>query len=231
MNRAKDLDTVAPDDPISTPKNQVQSQSPNSSTISPISSPSQFPQKVYDIFGHTKHSLSALLVKPEVFSFEERDDDEEILVVARQHWVTNVSWIIVAVILTILPFFLSYVPVLSLFPARYHFIAVLFWYLVTFVYAFEKFISWYFNVYIITTKRVVDIDFNNLLVKKYSDAEIRMIQDVTSAVIGAIPTVFNYGNVLIQTASEVNELVFERVPNPEKIIKILQEIRDQEGEK
>jgi hypothetical protein len=57
-----------------------------------------------------------------------------------------------------------------------------------------------------------------------------MIQDVTSAVIGAIPTVFNYGNVLIQTASEVNEIVFERVPNPEKIIKILQELREKENE-
>jgi hypothetical protein len=236
MNRAKDLDTVAPDDPIIVePKLKVKPLSSikitnATKTIKADSPPSPFQQKVYNIFGHTKHSFSSLLVKPHVFDFQERHEDEEILIVGRRHWFTNVSWIITTVFLLFIPTFLTFVPLSSFISSRYHFISILFWYLITFAFSFEKFLSWYFNVYIITTRRVVDIDFNNLLVKKYSDAEIGMIQDVTSAVIGAIPTVFNYGNVLIQTASEVNEIVFERVPNPEKIIKILQELREKENE-
>lgn len=244
MPRVSDVDSVAPDDtflapnvaPVITPpvvkKNKIPKISPVSSqTTSPPVLETSMSQKVYDILGHTKHSLSSLLIKPHVFNFQERDSDEEILLVARQHWINNVGWIIIAIFMFFVPSFLKIVPLLSSFPPAYQFTAVLFWYLITFAYTFEKFLSWYFNVYIITTRRIVDIDFNNLLVKRYSDAEIGMIQDVTSEVIGVIPTVFNYGNILIQTAAEINQLVFERVPNPEKIIKLLQELRDEESNK
>ncbi len=238
MPRVSDVDTVAPDDayqpdvvtntqpPVKIkPANKITP--PTKVSPSPVSE-TPITQKVYDILGHTKHSLSSLLVNPDVFNFQEKDSDEEILLVARQHWVNNVGWIVISVLMLFVPSLLKIVPLLSSFPPSYQFMAVLFWYLITFAYAFEKFLSWYFNVYIITTRRVVDIDFNNLLVKRYSDAEIGMIQDVTSEIIGAIPTVFNYGNILIQTASEVNQLIFEHIPNPEKIIKLLQELRDQE---
>ena len=41
-------------------------------------------------------------------------------------------------------------------------------------------------------------------------------------------TFFNYGDVLIQTAAEINQINFEKVPNPEKIIKLLKELRQTE---
>jgi len=225
MPRSRDLDTVAPDDQISsTPSAPSKSTPPKvDPVITPLTNPAQ---KAYDILGHTKHSLSALLVNPHVFDFSERDDDEEVLVVARQHWFSNVKWILISLLLLFVPaLFKSFFAVITI-PLNYQFVGYLFWYIGTFAYAFENFLSWYFNVYIITTKRIIDIDFNNLLTKKYSEAGIEQVQDVTSAVIGAIPTLFNYGNILIQTASEVNELIFEKVPNPEKIIKVLQELRD-----
>ena len=231
MNRAKDLDTVAPDDPVSVNKPQSQSSKKIPTDSSSTTSNNPFFQKVYSIFGHTTHPFSSLLVKPHVFDFRERHEDEEIIIVGRRHWFTNVPWIITTIFLMFIPLILTFIPLSSIISPRYHSISILFLYLIIFAFSFEKFLSWYFNVYIITTRRVVDIDFNKLLVKKYSDAEISMIQDVTSAVIGVFPTVFNYGNVLIQTASEVNEIIFEGVPNPEKIIKILQEIRSQEVEK
>jgi hypothetical protein len=222
MPRSRDLDTVAPDDPVVKPANPPQN-TPNITNTPPTS---PVVDSVYRILGHAKSPLSSLLVHPHVFDFSERDDDETVLVVARQHWFTNVRWILISIFVAVLPSFSH--PVISLLniPLNYQFVGNLFWYLVTFAYAFENFLSWYFNVYIITTKRVIDIDFNNLLTKKYSEAGIAQVQDVTSSVIGAIPTIFNYGNILIQTAAEVNELTFERVANPEKIIKVLQELRD-----
>ncbi len=231
MPRSRDLDTVAPDDPIKstkkvdipTPEVKPEKKSLKTEPTVAVTSPVQ---KVYDILGHTKHSFSSLLINPHVFDFSERDDDEEVLVVARQHWVSNVQWILVSIGLLFVPNLFKFVFGMIDIPLNYQFVGYLFWYLGTFAFSFEKFLSWYFNVYIITTKRIIDIDFNNLLTKKYSEAGIDQVQDVTSAVIGAIPTMFNYGNILIQTASEVNELIFERVPNPEKIIKVLQELRD-----
>ena len=99
----------------------------------------------------------------------------------------------------------------------------------TFAFTFEKFLSWYFNVNIITDQRVIDIDFNNLLDKKFSEAELSAIQDVTSRVIGVGATLFNYGDILIQTAAELNQIIFGKIPNPEKVIKVLKELRGEDG--
>jgi hypothetical protein len=238
MNRSKDLDTVAPDDEVvvSTPIEESPKEVPmkkNIITEEKISSDkkSNFNQTIYDILGHTKSPLSSFLVRPKVLTFTERDENEEIYLAVRPHWVTNLSWILVAILMLFVPLFFKYFTFLSFFPGQYQFAAVLFWYLITFIYAFEKFLSWYFNLFLITNERVVDIDFNNLLNKHFAEADLSMIQDVSSSVKGVFGTFFNFGDVLIQTASETNVIKFEKVPNPEKIIKLLKELRDLEEKK
>jgi len=212
MPRSTDLDTIAPDDSVVSSPPPVIKKSKKKKHHPAPSSRIDYRQKITQILGHTTNPLSSFLVNPKVFSFQEKDDEEQILLVLRPHWFTNVSWITITLILLSLPTFFGSV----------------FYYLVTFIYAFEKFLGWYFNVFIITDERVVDIDFNNLLVKKFSEAKLSMIQDVTSKVIGFFPTILNYGHVLIQTASEVPEIDFNNVPNPEKIIKALQQLRQEE---
>jgi len=234
MTRSFDLDKVAPDDQIIMPpkddtnlikeKNiykkeirdkEVEKKIDNTKTNS-------LAERIYDIVGHTKHSLSSVLVNPDVFTFEERDNQEEILLVARPHWFTNLSWILVSSLMLIAPTLLKFIPVINDIPTKYISLGSLVWYLLTFAVIFENFLSWYFDVFIITDKRVIDIDFNNLLDKKFSEAKLSMIQDVTSRVSGLGQTMFNYGTIYIQTAAEVSYITFEKVPHPEKIIKILQ---------
>ena len=257
MPRSKDLDTVAPDDlsvvapaksdeivvstppketppkeiPKSPPKEPVKKKSSIIEEKTDASKKEDFNQKVYDILGHTKSPFSSFLVRPKVLTFAERDEDEEIYLAVRPHWINNLSWIVIAIIMFFVPLFFHYFTFLNFFPAQYQFAAVLFWYLITFIYAFEKFLSWYFNLFLVTNERVVDIDFNNLLNKHFAEADISMIQDVSSSVKGILGTFFNYGDVLIQTASEINQINFEKVANPEKIIKLLKELRDLEEEK
>lgn len=235
MPRALDLDTVAPDDPITSspippkPLPQKKKLKKSKTKKRPLTSAnSVFRSRVYDILGHTRHPFSSFLARPKVFSFNERDVEEEIILVLRRHWFTNLSWIAIAIFMLLAPVIFRSVPLLSYFPPNYQFIAILFWYLITFIYAFEQLLSWYFNVCIITDERVVDIDFNNLLIKKFTDAKLSMIQDVTSHVVGVTQTLFNYGTVFVQTASEVPELIFEKIPNPDKVIKILQQLRQEE---
>jgi hypothetical protein len=98
--------------------------------------------------------------------------------------------------------------------------------MISVAFTFEKFMTWYFDVYIITNRRVIDIDFINLLTKKFSEAELSKIQDVTSEVSGVSQTVFNYGNVLIQTAAEINEIHFTKIPHPDRVVKIIQELTE-----
>ena len=239
MPRAKDLDTVAPDDflnsTLKSPLPPRPIKKPQNKKIKHLHQPSngkshsaQFRQNVYGILGKTKHPFSSFLVKPKVFSFRERDTDEEIILVLRRHWITNLTWILITLSMIIAPILLTTVPLLESFPPAYQFISIIFWYLITFIYSFEQLLSWYFNVYIITDERVIDIDFNNLLSKNFSEAKISMIQDVTSTIIGVSQTFFNFGNIQIQTAAEVPEITFEKVPNPEIIIKVLGQLRQEE---
>lgn len=250
MPRATNLDNIAPDDPIdtiptgqppSTPlppkkkKHKIHSSSPSSSTpvnessVKPTPSPVEsIRAEIDNILSHAKSSLGSFQVKPRHFEFSEQEKDEKIILVMRQHWFTNVRWILITILLILAPLALTYVPILSFFPPSYQMVSVLFWYLITFAFAFEQFLSWYFNLYIITDERVVDIDFLNLLNKRFSDAKINMIQDVTSQVSGLSQTILNYGNILIQTAAEQNQFVFEKVPNPDIVTKILQQLRQEE---
>lgn len=224
MTRSSDLDTVAPDDVIENKKEETKNERPETQTDT-IKTDS-LKEKIYDIVGHTKHSLSSVLVNPDIFNFEERDNEEEILLVARPHWFTNLSWILISSLMLIAPALLKFIPIINEIPTKYISLGTLVWYLLTLAIIFENFLSWYFDVFIITDKRVIDIDFNNLLDKKFSEAKLSMIQDVTSRVSGLGQTMFNYGTIYIQTAAEVSYITFEKVPHPEKIIKILQLLRE-----
>ena len=213
MTRSSDLDKVAPDDVVENKKEE---------TLTEIKKTNNLKEKIYEIVGHTKHSLSSVLVNPDVFNFEERDNQEEILVVARPHWITNLSWILISILMILAPALLKFIPIIKDIPTKYSSLGILVWFLLTFAIIFENFLSWYFDVFIITDKRVIDIDFNNLLDKKFSEAKLSMIQDVTSRVSGLGQTMFNYGTIHIQTAAEISYITFDKVPHPEKIIKILQ---------
>ncbi len=226
MARSKDLDSIAPDDPVNNsppPKPETKAANPS------LSRDQKHRQKVYQLLkNQTKSPLSSFLARPKVFTFDSRDDDEEIILVLRRHWFTNLSWIIIALLMIFIPFVTSLPPFFALIPPRLNTTLVIFWYLLTFAIAFEQFLSWYFNVFIITEERVIDIDFYNLIDKKISEAKISMIQDVTSVVGGVSQTLFNYGTVLIQTAAEIPVIKVERIPNPNLVLKVLQQMRGEE---
>lgn len=222
MNRSSDLDQIAPDDPVVTPENKSKS-IPSSK---PKISQSINQEKTYQILGgHSKHPLSSFLINPKNISFSEQDNDEEILLAMRPHWANNLGWISLSILMLFIPFLLSFSKLFGSLPSEYRFSSILFWYLFTFIYTFEKFLTWYFNVFFITNQRVVDIDFNNMLNKHFAEAELSAVQDVSSSVKGLLGTFFNYGDVLIQTAAEINQINFEKVANPEKVIKLLKELR------
>jgi len=98
----------------------------------------------------------------------------------------------------------------------------------TTAFVLESFLGWYFNVYIITDERIIDIDFISLIYKEVSDADIEMIQDVTYKQGGIVRTMFNFGTIFIQTAAEKPKFEFEDVPNPSLIVKVLQKMRMEE---
>ena len=99
-------------------------------------------------------------------------------------------------------------------------------------YVIENFLYWYYNIYIITDERIIDIDFYSLIYRSVSEAKIDKIEDVTATTAGLFAGVFNYGNITIQTAAEKREFDFNKVPQPAKVTKFLNElILEEEREK
>lgn len=175
--------------------------------------------------------FSSFMFMPEGMRFETQQPGETIVLLLRRHFITNFGWLFTGIILIILP--LTIFPFLILndfFPpiegVVINFI-VLGWYLLTFSYLLVNFLLWYFTVSIVTDERIVDIDFVNILHKKYAETRISKVEDVTQRTGGFIQSLFNYGNVIVQTAGTEAVFIFDKVPRPGKVVKIINEIMEQ----
>lgn len=176
----------------------------------------------------TQNPLAAFTVLPKRVSFETQEVKETIVLLLRKHWVTNVPWIIVALLMILAPLFLQTFPLLVFLPFRFQVVAIVMWYLFTLALILENFLSWYFNVYLITDERLVDVDFYSLIYKRISETKIDRIQDVSYSQGGIVQSLFNYGTVTIQTAGEIPEFEFASVPKPAQITKVLNQLVLQE---
>lgn len=172
--------------------------------------------------------LTSFSTFPAKVCFETQEDEEAVILFLRQHPIVNVPWVILSLFLLTLPSVFIFFPPYANLPGNYQFVITLGWYLFVFGYALSKFMSWFFNIYIVTDERVVDVDFENILFRKISVAKIDEIQDVNITSSGAIETFVGYGDVFIQTAAEVSEFDFLAIPKPDQVGKILNQLIDQE---
>lgn len=151
--------------------------------------------------------LSSFCQNPKGVSFQTQKKEESIILFLRSHFITNLSWIIFTAILVCLPLIVTlFLPLFKMdflsspAAARFATIYVLFYYLMVFSYAFISFLHWFYNVFIVTTERIVDIDYSDIVVHNMSQTKLNHIEDVTYTQSGFIPSFFNYGNLFVQTA-------------------------------
>lgn len=175
--------------------------------------------------GHPHGPFSAFCIYPSDIDFETRETGEKIILMVRKHIVTNIKWILVTALLLTVPTLAKIFGVFSSLPLGFELVISLAWYLVTMAYAFENFLDWYFDVYFVTNMRIIDVEFTNLINKHVSGAIVDKVQDVTYTTTGVFRTIFDYGDVFIQTAAEVPEFDFFAVPNPERVAKIIDDLK------
>jgi len=163
--------------------------------------------------------FSAFEEKPTDIHFASQEKDENIIFVMRRDFITNIPWIFFGLIFAIAPFiYMSYVvrngSIAYFLPSGLEQIFLLVWILISFAYIIESFLKWYYNIYIVTDQRVIDVDFNPLFYKKISETTYDRIEDSSFTINGLFATIFNYGDVFIQTAGGDREFDFLQVPNP-----------------
>ena len=178
----------------------------------------------------TKTLFKSFLQNPQNILFDGEDPDEKVLYVLRRSFITNLGWLLLTAALVAIPwtFWNDILKILfngtAAISPQFSTVLFLFWYLFTFGFFFQNFLNWFFNVYIISNKRIVDMDFYGLIYKRISESPLRNIEDVTSKINGTAGVIFNFGDVFIQTAAEKTEFEFSDVDNPSKIRDILSDL-------
>lgn len=154
------------------------------------------------------------------YHFDGQKPNERILLVLHRHWFDILSqfFMIILMLFVFLGTF-AYLPLV--FPGlRYSdtqnfflFLENLF-FMFLWVISFLIWIDYYFDVWIVTDRRIVNIEQKGLFSRVVSELELDKIQDITSDVKGVIPTFLNYGDLYVQTAAEMERFVFHNIPNP-----------------
>lgn len=169
--------------------------------------------------------LSAFLIRPTKVHFQSQEQGEEIILLLRRHWVTNIRWILTAAAMMMVPLAFYNFPIIAFLPARFQTMVIIIWYLLVIAFVFEQFLSWYFNVYIVTNKRVVDLDFYNIIYYNQAQADLKEITDMNVTVSGVLRLLFNYGELVIETAAEAPNLEFGCVPDPRRVMQIIEKLK------
>ena len=165
---------------------------------------------------------------PSQVCFETQEKGEAVVLFMRQHPVVNLPWIIMTVFLLTIPPLFEYFSPYMMLPTNYQWMMSLIFYLFVVGVMLAKSMAWFFNIYIVTDERVVDVDFVNLFYRVISTAKIEEIQDLSIIQSGVWETFFGYGKVEIQTAAEVTQFEFDRVPHPDKVGSLLNQMIDME---
>lgn len=179
----------------------------------------------------------SLVAYPRKTSFEFQNEGEVIMLLMRRHLVTNLGWGLASLVLLFIPFFWGEFPLLMAVNEKVGFGITVLWYTGLLLYVLQNLLLWFYNVYIVTDERVIDVDFFGLLYKNVNVAQLKNIEDVSYSQIGILSSIFNYGKVIVQTASEqlsddVGQesaaFTFNAVPNPDRVIRVINQLMEQE---
>ena len=154
------------------------------------------------------------------YHFQGQRENEDVLRIIHRHWFNIIlqyigigcATIFLVVIFSILP---KAAPITTdaLPPLLLLFLLNTFL-LFIWLYVFLIWVDYYFDVWISTNERIVNIEQKGLFNREVSELQFSRIQDVTSVVDGFIPTILNFGDVYVQTAAEEERFVFRQIPDP-----------------
>lgn len=165
--------------------------------------------------------------------FPGQQNDEIIELVVREHWFFLIVRLLIVfglfiVLMAVQTYGPGFVP--GLFTGTAGKVVTLFSQVYVMILVFATFIIcvfYYLNMQIITNLRVVDIDQYSIFSRSISELHIDKIEDVSSESNGPFAVIFGYGNVYVQTAGTVDRFEFDRVPEPERIVKLVLNLYEQ----
>ncbi len=160
-------------------------------------------------------------------------DDEHVLMLCRKHWLylwpRTLMFALVAVIPIILAaVFLSKTLGFDGTPRLVFSIASLVWVVYWGVLAFLNWYRYNNDIWVITDQRIIDSTKTTPFNLKISTADLVNVQDMTVERNGIFRTMFDYGDIVCQTAADVQEFRLVAIPHPQDVQLLVDKERDRE---
>lgn len=165
--------------------------------------------------------------------FPDQRSDEKLILIVRRHWsrmfkhvLKFASAFIIPIIIGLVVFLYFQIALESEIIFMIIVMVVSLYYLFIILFFLNDFIDYYLDIWVVTDQRVVNVEQEGLFNRTISSLTIEKVQDVTSEIKGKLQTFMDFGQVYIQTAGEKERFLFEEVPHPAKIAKLVQDIHD-----
>lgn len=167
-------------------------------------------------------------------NFPGQHDDEQVILFLRRHWFVFLMRLLL-IITAIIGLILIYV-FFNLFTDDFlkndfsslllfgESLGTLFIWNLFFIF----WIDFYLDAWIVTNERIININQKGFFNRDISELKLTKIQDVTSEIVGVIPTLLSYGNIYVQTAAEKERFTFFQIPNPNEVKNMIVQLQEKE---
>jgi len=157
------------------------------------------------------------------------EDKEIIIKVIRRHYLVMVPMILTLLLLTLLPLFIYVLLVsdfllldqnvkmtIETFFSEWKVFGYSLWLLLLWIIFFIEWTDYYLDLWIITDKRIIDVEQKGFFRREVTSFSFGQIQDITVETSGFVETFFKYGTLHIQTAGHNREIIIRDAYLPEE---------------
>ena len=155
------------------------------------------------------------------------EEGEYIVMKLRKHWWRIFCWGVGLVLAAFLPLLMGGLFLVfssdagsdKLFYIFGFFFSV--WLTILWLLFFIEWTDYYLDVWVITNRRVVDIDHRGLFSRDVATVRLEDVEDTTAELHGFLPTLLKFGTITLQTAGSKNEFYMHNARDPEKAKQVI----------
>jgi hypothetical protein len=152
------------------------------------------------------------------------EEGEHVVLEVRRHMIVFYARVLFLVLLFFVPLFLSpFIVALidrmageAIGSVVFGFLFTL-WLLAMWLTFFFQWTDYYLDVWVITNKRLFDIEQIGIFTREISVLRLENLQDTTIEMHGIVATLLKYGNVHIHTAGESHDITIKNAANPVEV--------------
>jgi len=141
------------------------------------------------------------------------DEGEEIVEIIHRHWLVLKKKIAKPMLFGILPPLVLFIFYPGFWPI------LLLWLIAGVVFYIIKFFEWYFDCLLLTTVGVVDVERKGLFDNASKKIEYHTIDGISFEIKGVLPTLMNYGDIVIDKMGSGIHINLYDAPNPSLVNK------------